>query len=673
MASSTRPGALDVSKVFKLIIEDDEGKTIVFPLTEGETTIGRHEVNTIRLMERNISRKHARITSTHDGVFIEDLDSYIGTRLNGERVEFRRKIAEGDLLEIGDYHIALRSSDTADEELAAQVTQALPVESLTVSDGPVFLPDQPMQLPVEAYRLPDELLSEAKLGTDGSSDDSTIEEHAREVGLDTIPERRRLDGNGHMGDVVSNLPPFPESPLEAMGALSSPKPESAANVFAGEPSDPFPVRGKGLISVSDVPRLICVSTKYAGQAYEINAEELTVGRVDDNDIVIEHPSVSRNHAKLVLHGDAYHVHDLKSANGILVNGSEHPKARLKPNDLIELGSVRFRYIPAGEPFQPHEEEIREMRANGIEPPAMPRKPITVQERRSSTKAGGGVRLPARTGSILPRRRGDTGAQSAPAESRSQSLRRRPASASRRPPTSDGRSVRDDEYALHVATTPPRSAGQVAIGLSACLLLVVVVLLAWLVLFPGQLVHDRKLDQMFAAGRYDEVKRYFEAHEGEFEHPIEAATLFSRALNRLDAPEFDSPSADAPSLNIEGSQEYIVDSGVRQRSEDKAPNGSENQTQLSQAARSRRATVLFRQGQDALNVRDLGDAEAHLTECTRVAPNFAMCHMALGMLYAASSPQRALRHYKKFLELAPDADDADHVRAMIKTVEGDIGQ
>ena len=47
--------------MFKLTIEDDEGKTTVVPLARDEITIGRLEGNTIRLTERNVSRRHARL------------------------------------------------------------------------------------------------------------------------------------------------------------------------------------------------------------------------------------------------------------------------------------------------------------------------------------------------------------------------------------------------------------------------------------------------------------------------------------------------------------------------------------------------------------------------------------------------------------------------------------
>ena len=47
--------------MWKLAIEDDEGKQTVVPLTRDEYTIGRKDGTTIRLTERNVSREHARL------------------------------------------------------------------------------------------------------------------------------------------------------------------------------------------------------------------------------------------------------------------------------------------------------------------------------------------------------------------------------------------------------------------------------------------------------------------------------------------------------------------------------------------------------------------------------------------------------------------------------------
>jgi pSer/pThr/pTyr-binding forkhead associated (FHA) protein len=70
----------------KLTIEDDEGKTVVVPLIRDEITVGRQEGNSIRLTERNISRRHARFYRQSGTLFVEDLGSYNGIKVNGSKI-----------------------------------------------------------------------------------------------------------------------------------------------------------------------------------------------------------------------------------------------------------------------------------------------------------------------------------------------------------------------------------------------------------------------------------------------------------------------------------------------------------------------------------------------------------------------------------------------------------
>ena len=88
--------------MYKLVIQDDEGKTTVVPLIRDELTIGRKEGNTIRLTERNVSRRHARLVRSNGSISIEDLNSYNGIRVNGSRIQGRCQIRESDRVQIGD-------------------------------------------------------------------------------------------------------------------------------------------------------------------------------------------------------------------------------------------------------------------------------------------------------------------------------------------------------------------------------------------------------------------------------------------------------------------------------------------------------------------------------------------------------------------------------------------
>src|SRR5689334_7577143 len=218
--------------MFKLVIQDDEGKTTVVPLIRDEITIGRKEGNTIRLTERNVSRKHARIVRANGAVAIEDLGSYNGVRVNGTRISQRTPLTISDRVQIGDYLIELKA------EGAEQAAGA-----------PASYEDAKTQ-PVE-----------------------------------------RIDPN--YGRPAP--PPVPGAPPQMVG-------DPASTLVALSDTDPrmrpVPAAAPGG-SISAYARLVILSSNFAGREFALTKPQMVIGRTDDNDIVVNHRSISRNHAKVV--------------------------------------------------------------------------------------------------------------------------------------------------------------------------------------------------------------------------------------------------------------------------------------------------------------------------------------------------------------------------------------
>ncbi len=71
-----------------------------------------------------------------------------------------------------------------------------------------------------------------------------------------------------------------------------------------------------------------------------------VGRKPDNDIVLEHPTVSGHHCKIYQAAGSYFVEDLNSTNGTFVNGKKIVKAGLKHNDSI--GIIKYSLVFVGD-------------------------------------------------------------------------------------------------------------------------------------------------------------------------------------------------------------------------------------------------------------------------------------------------------------------------------------
>lgn len=100
--------------MLKLVIEADDGQQTVVPMVRDEITIGRAEGNTIRLTERNVSRRHARLLRRGaEQIVIEDVAARYGVKVNGGRIEAPAALDVGDEVQIGDYLLSLQDDAVA--------------------------------------------------------------------------------------------------------------------------------------------------------------------------------------------------------------------------------------------------------------------------------------------------------------------------------------------------------------------------------------------------------------------------------------------------------------------------------------------------------------------------------------------------------------------------------
>src|SRR6266511_2389962 len=68
---------------------------------------------------------------------------------------------------------------------------------------------------------------------------------------------------------------------------------------------------------------------------------LSVGRTEGNDLILNHPSVSRKHARFEPRNNRWWIIDLKSTNGVKVNGNLVTAAQINSGDVIHVGSVQL--------------------------------------------------------------------------------------------------------------------------------------------------------------------------------------------------------------------------------------------------------------------------------------------------------------------------------------------
>ena len=96
----------------------------------------------------------------------------------------------------------------------------------------------------------------------------------------------------------------------------------------------------------EIPPALLRITPNVGEpkVVELKSQKLTIGKSEDNNVVIENDYVSHHHAIILADSDGHTIQDLNSTNGTQVNGKLTAKAKLRDGDAICLGNVRLQYV-----------------------------------------------------------------------------------------------------------------------------------------------------------------------------------------------------------------------------------------------------------------------------------------------------------------------------------------
>ncbi len=98
--------------------------------------------------------------------------------------------------------------------------------------------------------------------------------------------------------------------------------------------------------INDLPVLIAQAGKLQGQIWNLDKDELLIGRGLDCDVVIPDRQVSRHHARILRTMDGFLLEDLGSKNGTHLNGSPiQSPALLQDGDEVQVAlALRLSFV-----------------------------------------------------------------------------------------------------------------------------------------------------------------------------------------------------------------------------------------------------------------------------------------------------------------------------------------
>ncbi|AKJ06356.1 Adenylate cyclase [Archangium gephyra] len=532
-------------------------------------------------------------------VLVEDLGSYNGVRINGERIQGQTQVADGDLIQIGDYDLALQ------KEAAAQVqAQAQPPPASQVGAPTIRMPSSAIQAALNEIQSKSAPAAEAETEMDVPAHEEEHEEHDDAPTPSPAEQRRHSTAVIRMDQVEMNRP-----------------------------------RKVAAVEAEDAPHLLVVSAELKGQEFACIRTEMRIGRTDDNDIAIDHRSLSRTHAKLVREDSGeWRIIDMQSANGMAVNGESYAQASLAHGDLIELGHVKLRFLGPGQSADglTHDGTAQGSKKGlvlalagvlllgvaggaawfvfGQQPdtPVTPPAPVAVDTRPPE---------PQQPANPQPQNPAPAPTESGPGLA--EQLKSARASID----------ARDFDAAVKTLESIQDDNGQRPTEAQELL---------------GQAKAEQEskqnLDQAqkaFDEGRHAEAVPFLEAAEGTLAFAEEHAALKEKVETALAAAKA-------------GANGKTPVSG-KTPTRPPAPGPSTEQ----------QAKQLFDDGYMLLRKAQLPEAESVLRKCVTLDPSYAQCYLALGTVMARRNrPDEGAQYYREFLRLAPNHEMAPNVRKLV---------
>jgi pSer/pThr/pTyr-binding forkhead associated (FHA) protein len=334
----------------------------VFPIAGGPLTIGRDAGNEIFLGDTLASKRHAAVSFQGRRLIVEDLNSLNGTLVNERRVK-AQGLAPGDVIRIG-------------RSLYIYLTDGMPLKRSSARAAGWLIGRSPAgglklpatETPILIGRAPEADVRVAEHGIcDFQVQVAGVPGGVQVIQLAADPPRCFVLADGaelKVGGTVLLYRAGTASPASKAAhraparPVARPAPAPSAKADPPPQSEPPEMNLIRLLEAEsqridrDEPRdatarlawkcrITARNGPLAGKTFMFLGKRIIIGRDKKSKIHLDDEDVSRSHACIWRREGDVVITDLKSGNGVFVNGAAVRRAPLKPGDVVRIGSTEF--------------------------------------------------------------------------------------------------------------------------------------------------------------------------------------------------------------------------------------------------------------------------------------------------------------------------------------------
>ncbi len=285
-------------------------------LVNEEIITGRDPKCALVLEERQASRRHAKLSPGDGGILIEDLGSTNGTVVNGEKITGAVLVKPGEHMSIGELLFIVESA-----EAEAEAEPVDPDATMLISSSEELAQIQKAAAAAAQSKPAAKPKPQADVAT---AEKPKPAENKQPSPVRNEATERRPASQPPPSWVMNNQQSVDGTKFLSRDMLDGVIQESAE---------------ANLEDVS-VPTLIGSCTAILNRRFQlVDGEKWNIGRADTSDVILNHESVSSDHAQIIHENGRWKVVDLMSANHTYINSKKCLSGYLSSGDVVRFGPM----------------------------------------------------------------------------------------------------------------------------------------------------------------------------------------------------------------------------------------------------------------------------------------------------------------------------------------------